>query len=265
MADAPRLLSPDEPPPVTVYNDSGASPFFIVADHAGNAFPRALGRLGLAEPDCARHIAWDIGIAAVSRLLAEALDAPLVQQNYSRLVIDCNRAPGSDSSIPDISELTPIPGNIGLSDAQRAARACEIFAPYHDRIARELARRREAQMPTALVSMHSFTPVFKGVARPWRVGVLSNRDRRLADVLIALMRREEGLVVGDNEPYSLGDLTDYTVPVHAERAGLPHVMIEIRQDLISDDAGQRAFALRFAQWLPQALSALAEADLAQPA
>src|SRR5208282_913804 len=127
------LLAADEPAPVTVYNENGASPILIVADHAGNFMPRALDRLGLPQAECQRHIAWDIGIAAVCRFVAEAIDATLVQQNYSRLVIDCNRPPGSETSIPEISELTPIPGNIGLSEGRKAVRLREIFRPYHDR------------------------------------------------------------------------------------------------------------------------------------
>src|SRR6266513_3683234 len=145
MNDMPdRLLAADEPAPVSVHNENGPSPFLIVADHAGNCMPRALGRLGLPESECERHIAWDIGIAAVCRLVADALDATLVQQNYSRLVIDCNRAPGSESSIPGISELTRVPGNIGRGEAQKAARVREIFRPYHDRkISRTRARSEE--------------------------------------------------------------------------------------------------------------------------
>ena len=176
------LLAADEAKPVTVHNENSRSPFLIVADHAGNSMPRALRRLGLSETERERHIAWDIGIAAVCRLVADTLDGTLVQQNYSRLVIDCNRTPGSETSIPKISELTPIPGNIALSEDQKAARVREIFRPYHDRIEFELNRRRQAGRPAALIAMHSFTPVFKGVARPWHAGVLYNRDPRFARV-----------------------------------------------------------------------------------
>src|SRR5216683_4875024 len=154
MNDIPdSLLAADEPAPVTVHNDNGRSPFLIVADHAGNIMPRALGRLGVPESESRRHIAWDIGIAAVARRVANALDATLVQQNYSRLVIDCNRTPGSETSIPDISELTPVPGNIGLSDVRKAARVREIFRPYHDRIETELDGRRQVGRPAALIAM----------------------------------------------------------------------------------------------------------------
>src|SRR5512132_2986305 len=135
---ADSLLAAGDPAPVTVHNANGPTPFLIVADHAGNRMPRALGRLGLPETECERHIAWDIGIAAVARRMADALDATLVQQNYSRLVIDCNRMPDSETSIPDVSELTPVPGNVGLSERHKAARVREIFRPYHDRIESEL-------------------------------------------------------------------------------------------------------------------------------
>jgi predicted N-formylglutamate amidohydrolase len=258
MADS--LLAADEPAPVTVHNENGSSPFLFVADHAGNSMPRSLARLGIPETECERHIAWDIGIAAVCRLVTDILDAALVQQNYSRLVIDCNRAPGSEASIPEISELTPIPGNVGLSEGRRAARVREIFRPYHDRIETELDRRRQAGRPVALIAMHSFTPVFKGVARPWHAGVLYNRDPRFAHILMALLKREKALVVGDNEPYSVTDASDYTIPVHGEQRGLHHVAIEVRQDLIADDTGQRTWGALLARLLPPAYRELMTAE-----
>ena len=154
------LLAADEPAPVTVHNENGSSPFLIVADHAGNFMPRALDRLGVLETEYERHTAWDIGIGAVCRLVADALDATLIQQIYSRLVIDCNRPPGSETSIPETGEFTRVPGNIGLSESRKATRVREIFRPYHDRIEAELDRRRKVGRLTALIAMHSFTPVF---------------------------------------------------------------------------------------------------------
>lgn len=245
------LRAPDEPAPVTVDNENGGSPFLLVADHAGNLMPRALGRLGIPEAECERHIAWDIGIAGLGRLLAAALDATLIRQNYSRLVIDCNRPLGAPTSIAQISESTPIPGNVALSDASKLARQRGIFWPYHDSIDAELERRCRAGRATALIALHSFTPVFKGVARPWHVAALYNRDPRLAHRLIALLRTETPFTVGDNVPYSVSDATDYTIPVHGERRGLFHVLIEIRQDLIAEEAGQRAWALQLARLLPR--------------
>jgi predicted N-formylglutamate amidohydrolase len=250
------LLAADEPAPVTVHNENGASPFLIVADHGGNVIPRALRGLGVSESERQRHIAWDIGIAAVSRLVADALDATLVQQNYSRLVIDSNRPPDAETSMPEISEATPVPGNIGVSEAQKAVRVREIFRPYHDRIETELDRRRQTGRPVALIAMHSFTPVYHGLARPWHAGVLYNRDPRFGRMLMALLEREAGLVVGDNKPYDVNDATDYTIPVHGERRGLHHVAIEIRQDLIASDQGQRIWAALLARLLPRAYQEL---------
>ena len=258
-----RLLAADEPPPFTVDNEAGTSPLLIVADHAGKHFPRRLERLGVSDAECERHIAWDIGIGAVCRLLGQALDAVVIRQNYSRLVIDCNRTPGSETSIADLGELTAVPGNIGLSERDKLARVREIFQPYHRRIANELDRRREAGQPTALISAHSFTPVFKTETRPWHVGVLYNRDRRFAQILMELLHREDGLVVGDNEPYSVTDASDYTIPVHGEQWDLHHVAIEIRQDLITDDAGQRTWAALFARLLPPAYQQLTSLQVAK--
>jgi predicted N-formylglutamate amidohydrolase len=249
---APSLLAADEPSPVTLRNPNGASVFLVVADHAGNRVPRALGDLGVSEADRARHIGWDIGIAPVARLLADALDATLIQQNYSRLVIDCNRPPAVATSMPVISELTPVPGNVALTEADKAARVRDIFRPYHDAIGAELDRRKNAGRAVALVAMHSFTPTFKGVARPWHIGLLYNRGPRFSHALLALLKRETGLVVGDNEPYSVSDQTDYTIPVHGERRGLDHVAIEIRQDLITTETGQREWAALLTRLLPQA-------------
>lgn len=251
-----KLLAADEPLPVSVHNAGGKSPFLLVADHAGNLIPRALGWLGVAETELKRHIAWDIGIAGLGRVLSDALDATLIQQNYSRLVIDCNRPLEAEASIPDISEQTPIPGNAGVDDASKAARAGEIFWPYHERIEAELDRRQQADRPVAVISLHSFTPVYKGARRPWHAGVLYNRDARFAHRLMTLLNAEEGLFVGDNAPYFVSDTSDYTIPVHAERRRLHHVLVEIRQDLIGDEAGQRAWALRLARLLPLAYGEL---------
>src|SRR5437763_2243597 len=253
-----RLLAEDAPAPVRVLRPAGRADFLLTGDHAGRAIPRRLGDLGLPQTERARHIAWDIGIAGVTERLSEALDATAVLQSYSRLVIDCNRQPGLDSSIPTISELTEIPGNQDLTPAEREARRREIFAPYHQRIAELIDARIAAESRVVLVAMHSFTPVFMGVRRQVDIGVLYNRDTRLAHTLLDLLRAEGDLAVGDNEPYAVGDLTDYTVPVHAERRGLAHVEIEIRQDLIADAAGQAAWAARLARLLPAADARLRE-------
>lgn len=250
-----RLLGDGDPPPVRVLRPDGASDFVLTADHAGDAIPKRLGDLGLPESERRRHIALDIGIAGVTEQLSRLLDAAAVLQTYSRLVIDCNRRPEWDSAIPSISETTRIPGNEGLSAAEREARRREIFAPYHDRISALLDRRTAAGRRTLLVAMHSFTPVFKGVTRGVAVGILYNpnaRDIRLPRIMLDLLRAEGGLAVGDNEPYAITGNSDYTVPVHGEQRGLPHVEIEIRQDLIADASGQAAWAARLARLLPLA-------------
>lgn len=247
-----RLLEPDEPAPFTVLRPEGGSVFFLTADHAGKLVPRSLGDLGLARRERERHIAWDIGIAGVSRRLADRLDAFLILQTYSRLVIDCNRSPSVPTSIVTVSETTRIPGNELLSQAAIDLRVRELFWPYHDRIVRDLDRRAAGGRPTVLVAMHSFTPVFKGIARPWHVGVLYNRDRRLGAAMLERLREEGDLVVGDNEPYAISDETDYTIPVHGEQRGILHVELEIRQDLIAEEAGQAAWAERLARLLPEA-------------
>jgi predicted N-formylglutamate amidohydrolase len=246
------LLAPDEPSPVRVLRAAGGSDFVLAADHAGRLIPRALAALGLDEAERARHIAWDIGIAGVTRRMADLLDAAAVLQTYSRLVIDCNRAPRHPTSIPPVSETTAIPGNENLSEPDRAARRQAIFDPYHAAIADLLDRRAAAGRRTVLVAMHSFTPVFKGVTRKVEVGVLYHRETRLSRRMLDLLRAEGDLVVGANEPYAITDDSDYTVPVHGEGRGLDHVEIEIRQDLIADAAGQAAWAARMARLLKAA-------------
>jgi predicted N-formylglutamate amidohydrolase len=210
--------------------------------------------LGLSPLELQRHIAWDIGAAGLARRLADALDAFLIVQTYSRLVIDCNRTPLSPTSIAPLSESTPIPGNQHVGPADADARRREIFQPYHDRIGAELDARKALGRQTILLAVHSFTPVFHGESRPWHVGVLYNRDDRLARILLELFRGESGIVVGDNQPYAVSDEGDYTIPVHGERRSIPHVELEIRQDLLADESGQTAWANRLARALVQAES-----------
>ena len=236
------LLEHDEPPPVQVERADSNSPFVFACDHAGRRMPRALGDLGLAPEHFERHIAYDIGIEPVARRLAAALDAPLVAQIYSRLVIDCNRPIHVPASIPTISEATRIPGNEGISQAERDARIAALFRPYHDTLERTLEARKQAGIPTVLIAMHSFTPVYSGSSRPWRLGLLYNRDPRLAGALLRILNDDAAPDIGDKLPYAVDDETDYTLPVHGERRDLLHVGFEIRQDLIGDRAGQSTWA-----------------------
>ncbi|MCW5581246.1 MAG: N-formylglutamate amidohydrolase [Luteimonas sp.] len=247
MRHAVTLLSPADPAPVDVLRTGGHSPYLLIADHAGQAVPARLGNLGLPQSELDRHIGWDIGIAGTTARLSEALDACAILQAYSRLVIDCNRPLHAPGSIVARSDGTAIPGNAGLDEVQRRQRVDEIFAPYHACIEAELDRRARAGHPTILVAMHSFTLSMNGQDRPWHAGVLYQRDARFAHALLDALRAEGDLVVGDNAPYSVSDATDYAIPVHAEARGLAHVELEIRQDLIADAAGQRAWADRLAR------------------
>ena len=251
------LVQPGDPEPVGVETPHGSSPLVFVSDHAGRAMPRRLGDLGLDEAERRRHIGWDIGAYGVTTALARTLDAVYVFQPYSRLVIDCNRRPGSPGSIPVVSDGTRVPGNEHLSPEDRRARGDAILRPYHLEVRRVLAERRAAGLAAVLISMHSCTPRLRTVPvdRPWEISVIADRDWRLGDALITLLKTETGLCVGRNQPYVVDAENDYTVPLHAEANGLPYVEIEIRQDLIEDEAGQSEWARLLAEVLPRAIAA----------
>jgi predicted N-formylglutamate amidohydrolase len=243
------LLAETDPPPVESCHEKGAAPVLLTCDHASRAIPRALDSLGLDDAALARHIGWDIGAAAVTRRLAPLLDAPALLCGYSRLVIDCNRDPDDPSSIPGASDGVAIPGNANLAPTARAARRAAIFHPYHAEITRRLAAHRQRGVAPALISIHSFTPEMRGFRRPWHVGILWDEDGRIALPLLAALRREPGLVVGDNEPYSAREPVGYTQRHHAFSSGLPHVAIELRQDLVADDEGAGEWAERLGRTL----------------
>jgi predicted N-formylglutamate amidohydrolase len=243
------LFETDEAGPFEVVRQGAGSCFVIVCDHAGRALPRSLGSLGLSATDLESHIAWDIGAAAVARRLADELDAELVLQRYSRLVIDCNRPLGAPDSIVAHSGGVAIRGNRGLTAADAEERVRSVFEPYHAQIRRTLDERSERGQRSVLVSLHSFTPELLGAARPWHAGVLYQRDTRMARPLLELLRQEPLLEVGDNQPYAASDATDFTINEHGERRGLAHVELEVRQDLIGDEPGQRLWAERLARLL----------------
>ena len=254
------LLGAFDPHPVRLSNPEGASAFLLVADHAGRRRPRALGDLGVRPADWDRHVAYDIGIEAVGACLARALDAPLIEQRYSRLVIDCNRPPGHPDSIPARSETVEIPANATLDDAGRSEREKEILQPYRLAVAAALDRRARAGRRTVLVALHSFTPHYLGAAgalaenRPWHAAILHDDGHApapdpLARRMLRLLAAEPGLLVGDNQPYRLTATSDYTIPHHAWSRGLDHVEIEIRQDLIANEAGHAEWSARLARLL----------------
>jgi len=236
------FLASDEPTPFIPFNPHGRAPALICCDHAGRAIPRRLGDLGLPAAELDRHIGWDIGALDVATRLAVLLDAPGLAAPYSRLVIDCNRRTDGPGAMPEISDGTPVPGNAGLSGDQRRDRIEAIWRPYHDALASALVRARALYPLAVLISVHSFTPVMAGKARPWPIGVLWNRDRRVSEPLLAALKARTDLNVGDNEPYSGRDGFGFTVPHHAERDGHPHIMLEIRQDEIADAAGAARWA-----------------------
>ena len=249
------MLAADEPGPAIVRAGSPECRFVLVADHAGNAIPRALGDLGLGEHDRARHIAWDIGIAGVAEALAARLDAPLVRQRYSRLVIDCNRDPTRTDAIPEASDGSAIVGNAGLGESVRAARVGAIHAPYHAAIGQALRGQRQ---PAIVVALHSFTPVMNGVARPWHAGVLHDQgNTRFSNAVLNGLRARLTEPVGDNEPYAM-DGIDFTVPHHCYAAERMYAELEVRQDLISDRGGQEHWAGLLAQVLVGALTTYAD-------
>jgi predicted N-formylglutamate amidohydrolase len=253
----PALLSPGDPPPFTTHNEAGRFPLLLLCDHAGKAVPRALGDLGISDHELARHIGWDIGALDVARELSALLDAPLVSSTYSRLVIDCNRWPGGEGSIPAVSDGTPVPANVDLQAADIDARAGACFWPYHNEVERLIAAFLARGVKPALFVVHSFTPEMAGFRRPWQLGVLWRTDERLPVPLLAALRRLDDVLTGDNEPYSARASYEYTLTAHAEAHGLPHCSIEIRQDLIATRAAAVHWARRLAPALRAAVAAAA--------
>ncbi len=245
-----KLLGRGDPQPVNLFNAGGRSPFLLTGDHAGNRIPASLGDLGVSAADRERHIGWDIGVRGLGKRLAGLLDAAFIHQEYSRLVIDCNRDPGAPDAIPEMSDGTPIPGNQGLSGPDREARLDAIHRPYQQGIGELIASREAAEIETILVALHSFTPALGGGnPRPWQVGVLHWRgNTAFARRLLQLLAEPGDLVVGDNQPYQM-DGIDHSVPLHAFDRGLPYAELEIRQDLIGNAAGQDIWAVRIADAL----------------
>lgn len=246
----PALLTAADPAPVRILNPDGSAALLLVCDHAGKAVPTALHGLGVPPHELDRHIGWDIGAAAVTEALSRRLDATAVLTVYSRLVVDCNRWSDSPTLMPAVSDGTPVPANQDLTEAGRLLRMEALYQPYHDAIAAARVRIAEGGRQPVLISIHSFTPQMNGHRRPWHVGVLWNRDGRMALPMLAALRAEGDLTVGDNEPYSARTGTDFTIVHHGEETGTLVLMLEIRQDLIADAAGAAAWADRLARLLP---------------
>jgi predicted N-formylglutamate amidohydrolase len=236
------LIGPGDPPPFMTYNDHARGWMLLAADHASPFFPAAMNQLGLADWVLERHVAWDIGSDRLTRYLADELDAQAVLAGFSRLIVDPNRRLDDPTAFIEVSDGIAIPGNLGLDENQKALRVLSFYRPYHDAITARLDGFRSQGVVPALISVHTCTPVFDRVVRPWHIGVMWDRDPRIAVPLMENLRHADGVCIGDNEPYSGRHPHDFTVDFHAESAGLPHVGIEVRQDLVNDDTGARKWA-----------------------
>jgi predicted N-formylglutamate amidohydrolase len=237
-----------------VLNEHGSAPFLLVCDHASRAFPRAMRQLGVADWVLDRHVACDIGAAALTRELSRRFDATAVLAGYSRLIVDPNRQLHDASAFIKVSDGIAIPGNLELSEIEREQRIRSFFAPYHDAISRQLQVFLDRGQVPALISVHTCTPVFNRMVRRWHIGVMWDQDPRIAQPLIERLRTVDDLCVGDNEPYSGRHPNDFTIDHHAERHGYPCVGFEVRQDLVDHDGGARHWAQLLGDALEQVLS-----------
>lgn len=241
------LLAAYEPEPYKKVQYNTKSPVILCCDHASNRIPESLGNLGLTDDQLQEHIAWDIGAAELTLNLAQRLSCTALLNNYSRLVVDCNRYLSDPSAFVQKSDQVIVPGNVDLNELEKAARAEAIYYRYHRAIRQELEPRiTQAQAPI-LISIHSFTKQLREQEeRDIDIGVLWDKDPRIPIPLLKALRLEKGLVVGDNQPYSGKDMADYTVDHHAEAKGLAYVSLEIRNDLISHSSGLEEWTDRLA-------------------
>ena len=258
MTYASRMATGAEPAPqgaepvACVENPEGRSPVLLICEHASNHLPARYGTLGLGPAELESHIAWDQGALGVAKALSRLLDAPLIHAGVSRLVLDLNRDPSAPDSIWTLSERTIIPANQNLDAEERAYRVREVYHAFHDAVDRFVEPRVAAGQTRAVVSIHSFTPVYRDVPRPWHIGLIFDRDERLAWGVEAGLDGDPFLIVGMNEPYSPADRVFHTLERHAERRGLAPLMIEIRNDLIRTEDGQVSWANRLAPLLREA-------------
>ena len=262
MAHARRMAAEAGPeeravePVARVENPQGRSPILLICEHASNHLPARYGTLGLGSAELESHIAWDPGALGVARGLSRLLDAPLIFATVSRLVLDLNREPSAPDSIWTLSESTTIPGNLDLDPQERARRVSEVYEPFHGAVDRFADARKAAGQLSAVVSIHSFTPVYRNIPRPWHIGLIFDRDERFARPVEAALKTDASLIVGMNEPYSPADRVFHTLERHAERRGLASLMIEIRNDLIRTEDGQASWSKRLAPLLREGVRRL---------
>lgn len=255
----PKILGPSDPSPVVFLNDGGAGLFVLGCEHAGNAVPEMLETLGLTEAERERHIAWDIGGQALTRDISGRLDCPAIMQRYSRLVYDCNRTVDHPGAFVVEADGSQVVGNKLLSDTDKAAREREIYRPFHDQLTNLIERRRAQQTRFAYVAIHSFNEAVRGQKRPWHIGFIYNQHAAMSKHLIRWFETNTDYVVGDNAPYSPIDAVDHTVRVQAEVRGIPYSMIEVRNDLLRDEAGIG----HWADLIARALQDFADTQLVQ--
>ncbi len=248
------LIGPGDPPPYMTYNEHGTAPVLLVADHASPFFPATMNQLGLADWVLERHVAWDIGSDELTRFLADELDAQAVLAGFSRLIVDPNRQLDDPTAFIEVSDGIAIPGNLDLDEKQKALRVQSFFKPYHDAISAKLDDFRSRDIVPSLISIHTCTPEFDRIVRPWHIGIMWDKDPRIPMALIEYFNAIEEICFGDNEPYSGRHPHDFTIDYHAEPAGLPHVGIEVRQDLVSDSEGARKWAGILAEALAEILA-----------
>jgi predicted N-formylglutamate amidohydrolase len=263
MEHASRRAANDDRPAVQagepvarIDNARGASPILLICEHASNTLPSRYGTLGLSPSELESHIAWDPGALAVAQGLSRLLDAPLIHATVSRLVLDLNRDPSAPDSITTLSERTTITGNLDLGPEERALRVREVYDAFHDAVDAFTEARRAAGQVSAVVSVHSFTPVYRDVQRPWEIGLIFDRDQRFARSVEAGLKQDPALTIGMNQPYSPADRVFHTLERHAERRGLAPLMIEIRNDLIRTEDGQASWSKRLAPLLREAARTL---------
>ncbi len=244
------LIEPGDPPPYLTYNDSGEAKVLLVADHAKPYFPAGMNQLGVADWVLERHVTWDIGSDQLTNHLADLLDAPAILAGFSRLIVDPNRKRDDPTAFVEISDGITIPGNLGLTEAQKELRIQSFFTPYHEAISNRLGQYHANGVVPALISIHTCTPVFAQAVRPWHIGIMWDKDPRIALGMMEKLKLQDEVCFGDNEPYSGRHTHDYTIDFHAEPAGIPHVGIEVRQDLVRTPEG----ALKWAGILADALT-----------
>jgi len=251
---AAALIGANDPPPFEIVNEGGEAPLLLICDHASCAVPEALCSLGLDEATLTEHIGWDIGSAAVTRQLALLLDAPAVLAGYSRLLIDCNRPIAAPDLVPPVADGRPVPGNQNLSAGDIAARRDAFFEPYHAEIREFLDDFAADGRVPILAAIHSFTPVkdTDREPRPWQISVCWDRDGRVALPMLTALR-DEGLTVGENQPYGFDELSDFAIPEYGLKRGLPHILVEIRNDQIRNNDDVAVWAARLSYHLTAAL------------